>query len=63
MFLRDCKQAEILLGEQENFLNKESIPVSVCCFMIVEFWCTGLLQLNHECPQIDLKSKMILTSS
>lgn len=28
MFLRDSKQAEILLGEQENFLNKECIPAS-----------------------------------
>ncbi|ESN99908.1 hypothetical protein HELRODRAFT_101195 [Helobdella robusta] len=28
MFLRDCKQAEILLGEQENFLNKETLPLT-----------------------------------
>lgn len=26
-FLRDCRQAEILLSEQENFLSKEDMPV------------------------------------
>lgn len=28
IFLRDCKQAEILLSEQDNFLSKEDIPVT-----------------------------------
>jgi len=28
MFLRDAKQAEVLLNQQENFLSKEDVPVS-----------------------------------
>ncbi|XP_050407107.1 spectrin beta chain isoform X3 [Patella vulgata] len=29
MFLRDAKQAEVLLNQQENFLSKEDVPSSV----------------------------------
>ena len=28
MYLRDAKQAEVLLNQQENFLSKEEVPVS-----------------------------------
>ena len=28
MFLRDAKQAEVLLSQQDNFLSKEEVPVS-----------------------------------
>ena len=28
MFLRDAKQAEVLLNQQETFLSKEDVPVS-----------------------------------
>ena len=28
MFLRDAKQAEVLLNQQDNFLSKEDVPVS-----------------------------------
>ena len=31
MFLRDAKQAEVLLNQQETFLSKEDVPVS-CVF-------------------------------
>lgn len=27
MYLRDAKQAEVLLNQQENFLSKEEVPV------------------------------------
>ena len=27
MFLRDGKQAEVLLSQQDNFLSKEEVPV------------------------------------
>ena len=27
MFLRDAKQAEVLLNQQETFLSKEDVPV------------------------------------
>ena len=29
MFLRDAKQAEVLLSQQDNFLSKEEVPVSI----------------------------------
>jgi hypothetical protein len=29
MFMRDAKQAEVLLSQQDNFLSKEEVPVSV----------------------------------
>lgn len=32
MFLRDAKQAEVLLNQQETFLSKEDVPVSSLCF-------------------------------
>ena len=32
MFLRDAKQAEVLLNQQENFLSKEDVPVSPMIF-------------------------------
>ena len=28
VFLRDAKQAEVLLSQQDNFLSKEEVPVS-----------------------------------
>lgn len=28
MFLRDAKQSEVLLSQQDNFLSKEEVPVS-----------------------------------
>lgn len=31
MFLRDAKQAEVLLSQQDNFLSKEEVPVSIFC--------------------------------
>ena len=27
MFLRDAKQSEVLLSQQDNFLSKEEVPV------------------------------------
>jgi spectrin beta len=32
MYLRDAKQAEVLLNQQENFLSKEEVPVSYTSF-------------------------------
>lgn len=29
MFMRDAKQAEVLLSQQDNFLAKEETPVSL----------------------------------
>ena len=40
MFLRDGKQAEVLLSQQDNFLSKEEVPV---CFYFEFFNCTWLL--------------------
>ena len=31
VFLRDAKQAEVLLSQQDNFLSKEEVPVSNIC--------------------------------
>lgn len=35
MFMRDAKQAEVLLSQQDNFLSKEETPVRcfVCLFI------------------------------
>ena len=36
MFLRDGKQAEVLLSQQDNFLSKEEVPVcSLTIFVII----------------------------
>ena len=32
IFLRDAKQAEVLLNQQENFLSREEIPVIIFLF-------------------------------
>ena len=32
VFLRDAKQAEILLSQQDNFLSKEEVPVRFLFF-------------------------------
>lgn len=32
MYLRDAKQAEVLLNQQENFLSKEEVPVCIVVF-------------------------------
>ncbi len=40
MFLRDGKQAEVLLSQQDNFLSKEEVPV---CINIL-FHCLNILQ-------------------
>lgn len=29
MFLRDAKQAEVMLSQQENYLSKDEIPTSL----------------------------------
>ena len=36
MYLRDAKQAEVLLNQQENFLSKEEVPVSVNNYTLTE---------------------------
>jgi len=32
--MRDAKQAEVLLSQQDNFLSKEETPVR-CCYVII----------------------------
>lgn len=32
MYLRDAKQAEVLLNQQENFLSKEEVSVCIVVF-------------------------------
>lgn len=50
MYLRDAKQAEVLLNQQENFLSKEEVPVSlnidiVCSCMMWYLYCPVIHQL------------------
>ena len=33
VFLRDAKQAEVMLSQQDNFLSKEEVPVSHTLFV------------------------------
>lgn len=42
MYLRDAKQAEVLLNQQENFLSKEEVPVCIVLFYSTNSW-------NHDC--------------
>lgn len=42
MYLRDAKQAEVLLNQQENFLSKEEVPVCIVMFYSTNSW-------NHDC--------------
>jgi len=35
LFMRDAKQAEVLLSQQDNFLSKEETPVSWSCLTSV----------------------------
>lgn len=35
MYLRDAKQAEVLLNQQENFLSKEEVPVWFCSIALI----------------------------
>ena len=35
MFLRDAKQAEVLLNQQETFLSKEDVPVRLFYFISI----------------------------
>ena len=37
MFLRDAKQAEVLLNQQENFLSKEDVPVSYHVLLLIPY--------------------------
>ena len=37
MFMRDVKQAEVLLSQQDNVLSKEEVPVSVSLHLTFHF--------------------------
>ena len=52
MFLRDAKQAEVLLNQQENFLSKEDVPVSPVIFTCHYFSQTH--RLHFESRSVEL---------
>lgn len=45
MFLRDAKQADVLLNQQDNFLSKEEVPVCTTVFMFIVYLLRPLLYL------------------
>lgn len=46
MFLRDAKQADVLLNQQDNFLSKEEVPVCTTVFMFIVYLPRLLLYLG-----------------
>ena len=46
MFMRDAKQAEVLLSQQDNFLSKEEVPVG---FMFLFTICVHLYNNYVHC--------------
>lgn len=61
MFLRDAKQAEVLLNQQETFLSKEDVPVGYTVILCLELCCEKIYLLCIEL-KIDLCTAWLILS-
>lgn len=61
MFLRDAKQAEVLLNQQETFLSKEDVPVSEFSYCYHNVALTNTLTHWYVDWKKNLKLSLILT--
>ena len=52
MFLRDAKQAEVLLNQQETFLSKEDVPVRTLYIIFRSYFLCTTHSLTYHAPWV-----------
>jgi len=57
-FMRDVRQAEVLLSQQDSFLSKEKTPVSINWFMSIVFF-----ELAKWTETMNLKAGLVLQNT